>query len=194
MVTIFVEGKADKRFLEDLITYKNENSGKYEIIPLGGKDKFGLTFQQFNTSTSKGYKNIVIFDADNDFEAARSNITNKAIEYNFQVDDIFLFPYNKKEYLGDLETLLLKITNEEHKDFFECFSLYENCLGTNSKFINPALKTKVYAFVDTLNTNRNLKIASEEYRDYKNEYFWNLDSEELIPLLEFLKKQLDLKI
>lgn len=189
-IKIFVEGKADHRFIEDLISnkIKKANDTIIIIIPIDGKDKLSLVANQFRENTIKGGVNIIIFDADNNVTSTHEYIMQQVHELDLTIAEVFLFPNNLDP--GDLEVLLLEIRNPDHNDFFECFNLYENCLKGKEKFFSPALKTKIFAYVDTLNPKRTLKIAQEEHRDYSDSYYWNLDSPQLVPLIDFLTKYL----
>lgn len=188
-VTVFVEGNADKRFLEDLIKFKiDESFDVNKIKSLDGKDKLHLAVNSFLSNTMQGNRNIIVFDADSDYVTSLENINNKAVELGIKIDGVFLLPNNKDS--GALEELLIYLINPEHNDFIGCFNNYEACLKGNDKFVSPAIKTKVYAYVDSLNKRRKLKIAQENFRDYNEKYFWNLDSIELEPVITFLKKHL----
>ncbi len=183
-VTVFVEGNADKRFLEDLIKFKiDESFDVNKIKSLDGKDKLHLAVNSFLSNTMQGNRNIIVFDADSDYVTSLENINNKAVELGIKIDGVFLLPNNKDS--GALEELLLYLINPEHNDFIGCFNNYEACLKGNDKFVSPAIKTKVYAYVDSLNKRRKLKIAQENFRDYNEKYFWNLDSIELEPVITF---------
>ena len=188
-VTVFVEGNADKRFVEDLIKFKiDESFDVNKIKSLDGKDKLHLAVNSFLSNTMQGNRNIIVFDADSDYVTSLENINNKAVELGIKIDGVFLLPNNKDS--GALEELLIYLINPEHNDFIGCFNNYEACLKGNDKFVSPAIKTKVYAYVDSLNKRRKLKIAQENFRDYNEKYFWNLDSIELEPVITFLKKHL----
>ncbi len=188
-ITVFVEGKADKRFLEDLIKINiDENFDHNKIKSLDGKDKLHLAVNSFLSNTKQGNRNIVVFDADSDYLTSLDGLKNKAAELGIKIDGLFLLPNNKDS--GALEELLINLINPEHNDFLDCFNNYETCLKGNHKFVSPAIKTKVYAYVDSLNKKRKLKIANEDQRDYSDKYFWNLGAPELYPLINFLKEHL----
>jgi hypothetical protein len=56
----------------------------------------------------------------------------------------------------------------------------------------PAKKTKIYAYLEVLLgvTKKEKEKIKERERDYKNKGHWNLDSDFLIPLKEFLLKHI----
>ncbi|MFA7381694.1 MAG: DUF3226 domain-containing protein [Bacteroidia bacterium] len=185
----FVEGTADKKFLSDYIQFVFQKDISEQIVFVNGKDSLHLVKNQFEINSIKGGINLVIFDADSNYEQSLKTIREKVSELNIELQDIFLFPNNSSK--GSLEDLLLKITPSEHNDFFDCFNNYENCLKGHKKFYNPALKTKVYAYVDTLNLARKPDdLAKENKRNYADPYYWDLNSEYLNSLKVFLAKYL----
>ena len=52
------------------------------------------------------------------------------------------------------------------------------------------LKTKIYAYVDTLLSKRDEDFAKEDKRDYLNTDHWNLSHDYLNPLESFLESYL----
>lgn len=188
---IFVEGKADLKFLQD---YINENFGKMltesnDFIITGGFEKLfddkNITALQKNAHNE--IRNIVIFDTDGNYA--------KKIEYldenkeRYKVDfDLFLLPNNKDT--GNLEALLLQMANyENHEFYFDCFDDLINCLKKGispekiQNFEVPDLKAKVFTYLSFFKQD-----AKEEKRDYQNKDFWNLHHEATLPLKSFLDK------
>ncbi|MDR3341410.1 MAG: hypothetical protein LBT14_01245 [Treponema sp.] len=53
-------------------------------------------------------------------------------------------------------------------------------------------KTKIYAYLEVLlgETKKEKEKIKERERDYKNNEHWNLDSEFLVPLKNFLMKNI----
>lgn len=74
-VTIFVEGKADKRFLEDFITcyFGIEKLKVISFKNVEGKDTIHLAKNEFIKNTNQEGTNLLIFGADLDFEARLKN-------------------------------------------------------------------------------------------------------------------------
>lgn len=186
-VEIFVEGVADRTFVECLLRccIGIEN---VTVTNLNGKDKLALSKNKFKANRLNGIKNLVIFDADEDYKSALERIRETETKEGITIDGLFLLPNNGSK--GALEDLLIEIINKDHSDFFDCFNLYEKCLSADNKYFVPILKTKIFAYLDSLNKNRKVNIANENQRDYSDKYFWNLEVPELKPLIDFLKEHL----
>ena len=199
---IFVEGIADVKFLGDYISYIAPSFGivKETIIDTGGwtnidsqKEKGESIQNQMKQNTDNGGINLVIFDADKDFNARKQEIEIWKTKYNLTFD-LFLLPNNQD--IGALEDLLEEIITDNNQLIFDCWEGFENCLQNNtSKIIGkdltiPAKKTKIYAYLEVLlgTTKKEKEKIKERERDYKNNGHWNLDSEYLIPLKYFLLK------
>lgn len=203
-VQIFVEGVADQKFLQDIITEwygttltigsKNKPG---DIVQLEGKNAFDspdlmktLTpvFQQLS---AQGIAALVIFDADNFLENQPQLLTHSQT-YNFR---FFLLPDNNGD--GDLETLLQSIIHPTNQIIFDCWQTYENCLQGqptpmtgSGQFTLPARKTKIYAYLEALvgESGSEKEKIKERHRNYREKRHWNLDPTHppLKPLKEFL--------
>lgn len=112
---IFVEGKDDKRFYEDLLEVHFNLKNKELIVYCEGKDKLS----KFDTNLIDVHKenghSIIIFDADNDPKDREENIikqiTNIEEKHNIKLNYfIFLQPDNK---FGALEHMLKEIALEK---------------------------------------------------------------------------------
>ncbi|MEI0517175.1 DUF3226 domain-containing protein [Brachyspira murdochii] len=104
---ILVEGKADKKFLEDYIKYHyNYINNNIKIEINGGKDFNENKVINIKKYIDDNYRLIVIFDADNDIKSSMNNIKINLKNY-IADDDIFLFPNNKDN--GNLENMLINI-------------------------------------------------------------------------------------
>jgi len=197
-VKIFVEGIADVKFLSDYIShiipvFKIE---KETIIECSGWANNRETSQNKMTqNTDNAGINLVIFDADDDFEQRKKELENWKQSANLFFE-VFLFPNNKDK--GALEDLLEKIIVENNQPIFDCWDGYENCLktktieGRTEPLTIPAKKTKIYGYLEALlgTTKKDKEKIKEKERDYKNTKHWNLDSDDLSPLKEFLFKHL----
>ena len=183
-VTIFVEGKADKRFLEDFVSF---HFGKDKLKPIlfvdvEGKDKIHLSKNKFLINTDQEGTNLFLFDADGNYAERLEELEKQKQELGIDFE-LFLFPNNKDK--GDLEELLLNLTVEKHKGIFECFKPFNECLFAKDPTYNvPSLKTQVYSYLDFQN-----KEPKENNRNYMLDC-WNLNNEYAKPLLDFLKKYL----
>ena len=198
-INIFVEGIADEKFIQDYVSHLlNIELSKNDIIKSEGwtninskKGKGELIINKMISNSDNGGLNIIIFDSDSDYEKRREEILKWGVDNSVEFQ-LFLFPNNSLP--GALEDLLEKIINENNKPIFECWDGYEECI--QSKTINgrsqpltiPAKKTKIYGYLETLlgkSQSEKEKIKERE-RNYKEKTHWNLDSEFLNPLRDFL--------
>jgi len=214
---IVVEGSADAVFINDLIfSIKNENSleyiklkkfktgVKYKISdsPLiyvfiaGGCSKivhYKIKIEEFQ---DQDYKILMIQDADNEKKDKKIGGVIKRMKY---LDDIkkehnltfstFLFPNNESD--GDLETILLSIVNEsKFGPFIESYQSYAKQVSsfTEIKHVEEILedKYKVFGYCQVYS---GMEKANEKSRNY-NSLFWNLKSQNLNKLTDFLKKEI----
>ena len=183
-VKVFVEGIADKKFITDYLRHLNNGyPNNFEIIRTRGWTNLPNLDNQFIENTNDSGINLIIFDSNNDPEKRRTDILDS--KNSLAIDfELFLLPDNQNP--GDLEILLFNIINPKHQVIFDCFEKYQACLENNSQYRIPTLKTKIYAYQDTLLSKRNSYLAKEESRDYRNSDHWNLDNKYLEPLRKFL--------
>ncbi len=202
-VKIFVEGEADVRFIQQYSKYIFNEDFKAGIIDkTGGWSKItspnqeGIAIQNLmKNNTDDGGINLVIFDADADFNQRQSEILSWKAKYNLDFE-LFLFPNNSDT--GALEELLESIINPINQPIFDCWEKYENCIetkiieGRSIPLTIPAKKTKIYGYLETLLGSSNSEKAKikEINRNYLDSNHWKLESESLIPLKEFLTKHL----
>lgn len=183
-VQFFVEGKADKKFLEDmLLLYWGDNSFA-EVKSAGGITELFKSPAAYKSNSHKGGINLVFADADTNFATQfETLIANKSDDLKFE---LFLFPDNKGN--GNLETLLEQLINPKHESIFKCFKAYQDCLkASNQNYRVPALKTKIYSYVDTLVPLNQEELAKELNRNYLNTEHWHIENNPAIePLRQFL--------
>ncbi|MHB9292266.1 hypothetical protein Holit_01362 [Hollandina sp. SP2] len=137
--------------------------------------------------------NLVIFDADTDFNNRKLAIEKWKGNYKLAFE-LFLLPDNQNA--GALEDLLEKVILDNNQAIFGCWDGFENCLrdcasrSVGKALTIPAKKTKIYAYLEVLlgETKKEKEKIKERERDYKNKDHWNLDSEFLNPLKDFLSK------
>ncbi|MEZ4943369.1 MAG: DUF3226 domain-containing protein [Saprospiraceae bacterium] len=198
MVCIFIEGKIDEGFLKAFIShlYIDKEIKEYKIINIGGWTKLKLSANEFVKNSDEGGSNIVIFDADSQDngggkKARESEILAKKIELGLEFD-LFLFPNNSND--GDIESLLEKIINNKHSCLFDCFQNYLDCIGgyldRDGNIIyntNLARKSKIFAYIEALPIDKKNKL---DFTHFSNNEYWDLSSEYLNPLKNFLDKHL----
>lgn len=199
---IFVEGAADKRFIEQLISYLfNEPAKKDYVIATNGYGKL-LTkttqetyLNQMKRNSDDGGVNLVIFDADDDFEQRKYEIEVWREENNVDFQ-LFLFPDNS--HAGELENLLESIINPENQPVMDSWTTFEDSLKEirlpwkEGPLTIPAKKTKIYAYLEVLlgpSKSEKEKIK-EKNREYTNTHHWNLNAYALESLTGFLKRNL----
>ncbi|GAA7684831.1 hypothetical protein MMM7_03940 [Helicobacter pylori] len=213
-ILIYTEGKSDRNFLGWYLNFL-KCQDHFDMLDIEGKDKlisgeFPEKIRKILNNEHQTYKQVcIIFDADDKKESQESDagfdnklkhIREKFKEkgIDFPREQIFLFPNNKDD--GDLETLLLKITN--HKEFINCFEGYLDCIKKTEHYkpIKNIRKSKWYAYLEALGleylyTKKNIfdniggKIKEEYEEDYeKLKKAIKFESELLNPLKNFLEQ------
>jgi hypothetical protein len=209
---IFVEGN-DVRFLHDYIehlfkTTLKAEKGKYgniktsdKIIKTDGWTVLNSTVnkgenlrRQMKENMDEGGINLIIFDADYNFEERKKEIFEWKNKYNLDFE-LFLFPNNKDA--GTLEYLLERIINPHNAPIFDCWEDFEECLKTKTTCAKnpltiPAKKSKIYAYMETLHgeTDSEKEKVKDPNRNFKDTHCWDLDAEALNPLKAFLQQHL----
>ena len=172
----------DVKFISDYLAFL-----KLDIVTIISTNTEGWTNlpkvkNRFEESSNKVGKNLVIFDANGDFNKRSHDIeeTKKKLDISFE---LFLFPNNRDR--GCVEDLLLEIINPKYKDFTGCFDDYLNCVNKCPyPPKNISLKSKFFAFLEC--TGQPTKISK---LDFQNKEYWNLTHDALMPLREFLLSQ-----
>lgn len=181
---ILVEGKADKKFIEDYIEYNYKNINENIKIEINNGNSFNETkIINIKKYIDDNYKLIVIFDADNDINKSIDNIKTNLKNYHLDDKDIFLFPNNKDS--GSLEDLLINIA--VRKEIINCFDNYIECIKLLENINVPIDKSKIYAYLDSIKGYDKNRIKEEE-RDYTNKEIWDISNDFLNPLKEFFNQ------
>lgn len=200
---IFVEGDADKRFISQLLEAVFQISiNKDCIVKTSGwsnliAPKTEATYlNQMRMTSANGGTNLVIFDADDDFEKRKKELLSWKANRNADFE-LFLFPNNSS--IGELEDLLEQIINKENQPVMDCWADYEKALKgielpwkQGEPLTIPAKKTKIYAYLEVLlGTSKSQKEKIKEpNREYTNKHHWDLGADALNKLIDFLKKHL----
>ena len=206
-VSIYVEGDADKRFIEDYISFlASQNTSivlpddwKSRIQKTGGwttidSDKGEFARVNMHKTTNRGGVNLVIFDADNDIDTRRKEIEKIRNKYGL-LFELFLLPNNTNT--GALEELLEQVINPENLCILECWRHYEDEL--KQQYIpwknpheptTPSSKSKIYAYLEALvgTSHKEKDKIKDKERDFLNSNHWNLTANGLIQLRDFLLK------
>ena len=192
---IFVEGLADVRFFKQYIRHLfGEDVADERLVVLEGWNnlKTEAFAARMRSMSANGGVNLVIVDADKDFQARQKEIEKwqRANDVEFV---LFLIPNNKDA--GALEDLLENIINPNNKPIFDCWDGYEKELvkldipgRTPPPLTTPAKKTKIYGYLEALlgESKSQKELIKEPNRDYENTLHWNLDTEYLEALKGFL--------
>lgn len=182
---IFVEGRADKKFIQDFIgLLMPGDPDKLDIIAVGGWTNIPKVQPKFEENSNDNGSNLVIFDADNHPERRRQEILNFKDELAIDFE-LFLLPNNRDR--GQFETLLCNLINQDHQVIFNCFENYQICLEANPQYHLPNLKSKIYAYLEALLPNNQKEMIKEAKRDYQNRNHWDLENAYLNPLRRFLE-------
>lgn len=199
---IIVEGEADKKFIKDYYHHLFKTSApKNSIIhtgdlsgDTGGYKKLvsEINLQQMRMNSDQGGVNLVIFDADSDYQVRWEELSSLKEQYGVEFE-LFLFPNNQDA--GALEDLLENIINPNNRPIFDCWKNYEDELSkleipdrTPPPLTTPAKKTKIYGYLEALlgESKKEKKMIKEKERNYKNASHWDLDAEYLERLEEFI--------
>lgn len=211
MTHIYIEAKNNKtpeyNFLKAIIANIFPNKKEevdFEFKFLDGVDKLfsekTSNIQTIQKAQAEGTKVIVIADADTiekgwGYEKRKKQI-EEGMKQNSVSFDYFIYPKNRDE--GDVETLMEEIARKDlHKTFFDCFEKYEMCISgetdenSKQKYNTPNLKGKLHTYITAqkLSNEKKSKLGKGDWLfDDKN--YWDVDSEVLNPLKEFLKAHL----
>jgi len=190
---IVVEGKDDKRFLEDYISFLNLEVNP-EIVLLNGNYK-RLDQGLLDVLFRKQYANILfITDSDVGFEDQKTIINQYLKQFDLE-PKIFLFPTDDATTIGNLESLLTNLAKIQ--EFFNCFDPMLDCLLKNKaqmkvqnqgKINLPDHHGKMYMYTSLF--VKEARNANGSKRDYLIENIWDLDHAALNPLKEFLQNNL----
>ena len=217
---VFVEGHDDHDLVVALLrqrlsvdfdpTRKRERTATYlRLAPEGdvvlvlatkGWTELAKSETAFRQAQDSGGQNLVVFDADYDQakypeggQAKRAAAIRSAVAAFAQHFAIFLFPQPAQD--GDLETLLLQLTQPAHQRVMDCYDAYELCLrqflGADGTpyYDAPSKKRRIYDYVNVM------PLQGEEWerhhekggqKIFENSDLWNLDAPAIQPLRAFL--------
>ena len=209
MVKIFIEGKnknvPESEFVQAILNNISIPSDKYELVHVDGYKNLMDSVNTSNigimrSNTDAGGKNIVLFDADTTknnggFQNRREELLARKEELHLEFD-LFLWPNNNDD--GDVEVLMESIAKRDlYSGFFDCFERYEHCLSRwkdkNDKpiYSTPNRKAKLYAYFHTIPISKTKKnLFGHGIWKWEDKEIWNMESESLIPIKEFLLERL----
>lgn len=198
---IVVEGKADKRFLEEYIAHLGYSDFIDEIHPAGGWNNWNTSKPALKRAKSDGLLTALIFDADADASSRRSELQSELNKFSSEAR-IFLIPNDEDR--GCLEDLLGHLVPEAYQPIIDSWDNFIDALRGLKKASEvplvppdniPIPKTKFYSYVSLLLDEREKKekgkdVAKEEIRRYKGVGHWDLEAPYLDPLKKFIKELL----
>jgi hypothetical protein len=177
------------------------------ISSTGGWSKLGKNQGTFiQEARDSGGRTLVVFDADYDTDNTESAIKHESggpVKRREAIlaklapfdsnPDVFLFPGPAQP--GDLEMLLLQLTQPKHQRVMDCYSSYEECL---QQFLNsdgsfhynaPSNKRRIYDYVNVMplegnEWERHHKEGGQKI--FENADIWNLHAPAIQPLRNFL--------
>ena len=183
MVTIYVEGKADKRFVEHVLTRDDLLELVEDIIPMNGYSALPMFAPKIRESLDMDRKVLVICDADDDPDEKHRIIDAVSAEVDREIPR-FLLPDGKNT--GCLEDLLRECVVDAHRRVLGCFETYEECLREFGEYHLPNRKAMLYAYCEAMVGDSDEK--RDDQRNYLDSSVWCLDSTALSPLRNFLKR------
>ncbi len=181
------------------------------IASTGGWSKLGRNQAVFiQEARDFEGRTLVVFDADYDADDTdsttkhesggpvkrRTAILSKLVDFDPN-PEIFLLPAPNQP--GDLETLLLQLTNPSQQRVMDCYDGYESCL---QQFVDatgepcydaPSKKRRIYDYVNVM------RLTGKEWENhhknggqkiFENPNLWNLNAPAIQPLRDFLASQL----
>lgn len=205
MNKIFIEAKHNKtseyHFIKAIID-KHFSDKEVCFVFMDGIDNLfkETIINQISLGKIDGIQTLVLADADTiakgwGFEKRKEMIINGKSSHNVDFP-FYLYPYNYND--GDVETLISKCCRRDlHNTFFDCFDDYEKCISGkkddngNQIYNTPNIKGKLHTYISSqqLNKKQRDKLGSGDWL-FDDPYYWNLDAPALMPLIDFLAKNL----
>ncbi len=188
-ILLYAEGAEDVIFLKDFVHVRfPAEKHLFDINATHSKTKIHKVAQQLQENEANDGINIIIFDADDDFQKASQDIIQERDRLGLMLD-IFLFPDNAGK--GQFETLLMQICPPENLPFFDCWKAFDACTRTL-----PTAKSTLYTKTESqcycelfLDKNVVRKIEKKKI-DYTSSDAWNLQHNTLNPLFNFLNQKI----
>lgn len=202
---MFIEAKHAKtpecNFLKSLVRRYFPNKDFDFIFMDGYGNLFNEAIVNQMRSAIDEQENCLLFlDADTPkqnggFVAKEAWVKKNLAVYNLDVP-FFIYPNNAED--GDVECLMEQIARRDlHNRWFDCFEDYEKCvagiknINGQSSYNIPNLKGKLHTYISSMN------LRAKERRNlgggnwlFENEQYWDLSSNELNPIVNFLKENL----
>lgn len=194
MTYIFLEtGKpatSEAVFIKTLIENLGYNMSSNKVEFVNGYKNLINVIPTIKARCAEDGKVIIIFDADspgnNGGYYTRREEIEKILDENKTQAELFLFPNNDED--GDFETLLEHLMQKtKHAKMLDCYTDYENCLGND--YVHPNLKGKIFTYISAMimTNSKRRKLGNGKWM-FDNAEYWNLESDYLKPLKDFLQQ------
>lgn len=206
MNKLFIEAKhsntSESHFLDAIIkTHFPDKQVKFEYMDGLGNLFNETIINQIKEAQTEGDAALIFVDCDTVEKKGgyikRKTYIDKKSQENGIVFPYFLYPDNHSE--GEVERLMSAVARRDlHKVFFDCFEDYEKCIkGAKDKatgelmYNTPDIKSKLNAYIraQRLSSREKSRIGSGDWL-FENTDYWDLHSEKLKPLIDFLKANL----
>lgn len=184
MHSIYVEGKADKKFINDFVKLiRPELISNVNMIEIGNYTQLKLYEPKMRETQDHGGRNVVIIDADDTPGIKAREVAKLEKEIGLQLY-LFFLPDNRSD--GNLEDLLLNCTVNDHQGIIECFDEYQRCIENKGDYTLPNTKAKVYAYCEAILPKKAKEKIQDHKRDYLDKNLWDIDNPYTKPLKDFL--------
>lgn len=205
MNKIFIESKkeqtAECNFLKAILSEFFSDKAVQFVCMDGVCNLFNETnVNQMNQAIVDGDQVIVILDADTQekgfgFDTRLREVNDKKKQNNVEFS-LFLYPNHADD--GDVETLMEMLAQKElHNSWWDCFEDYEKCVSGAKdekgapRYLMPNRKAKLHTYISSqkLSKAKRDKLGSGNWL-FEDTMYWDLHRPALLPLIEFLRKNL----
>lgn len=205
MNKIFIEAKkeatAECQFLKTILSlYFPDKEVKFVCMDGVGNLFTESIMNQIEQAAEDGEQVIVLLDADTvekqvGFVARCEDIIEKQRRYGMNFP-FFLYPNHADD--GDVETLMESLARKDlHHVWWDCFEDYERCVGGVSdetglqRYVLPNRKAKLHTFISSqrLKKPQRDKLGGGNWL-FDDADYWDLSRQELHPLVEFFRNNL----
>ncbi len=171
---VFVEGRSDKAFIRCLLQFLDIDDVAVEHIG-GGVSRLSNVAAVIKQRHDADNRIAIILDANSDLKNRRRELKKEKNRLDLPVEREFFLPDDKQS--GCLETLLERMAVSGHRDIYDCFDKYEDCLrDLSTTYETPNLKARIYAYCQVIGAE------TGPDKKYDDSAHWNLNAPPLDPL------------
>jgi hypothetical protein len=147
-INIFVEGKSDQIFITLFLQDKYKLTPN--VIDMGGIHEGENILRRkiidkIRRNEELSITNLVLVDADSNFEECKKELENLKIKENIKFD-YYIVPDNKSN--GRLENLQEMCLPNAEKAILNCFDSYIKCIKSKKNDFEPPKGSKIYAYIE----------------------------------------------